>query len=76
MELRVQHQERAGIKEKQGQAEEEEDALEIALAAVAEDHDHPEEHQERSGGEPDQADVGKGVHLDWMSRSSKSYAAR
>src|SRR5256885_15101354 len=63
--LRVQRKQRTGIKKEQREAQEEKHALKITLAAIAEYDDHPEQHQQRSGREANQSNVGKCTHRSW-----------
>src|SRR5712692_4209921 len=59
VDLRIQCEQRAGIKEEQGQRKKEKHALEVALPPVPKNHHHPEKLQQGSGREPDQSQINK-----------------
>ncbi len=50
MNLAIQYQERAAVKEKQRETQEEQHTLKGSLSAVAKDHHHPKERQQGSSG--------------------------
>src|SRR5580693_3748286 len=57
IDLGIQRQQRAAIKQKQRQAKKEEHALKISLPPVADDHHHPEQLQERASSKTDEPNI-------------------
>src|SRR5208283_1733788 len=62
VDLRVQRQKTAAEKKRQRQTEEKKHALEIPLAAVTENHHHPEEWEQRSGSQQNEAEIEEQTH--------------
>src|SRR5712692_11839586 len=62
MNLRIQGQQRSGVKKEKRQTQKEENALKIALPSVAENHHHPEKLQQRPERVADKPDVDQRSH--------------
>src|SRR5260370_29492486 len=74
--LRIERQQRAAVKQKQREAQEEEHPLKIPLPTVAKYYYHPEQHQQRPRRETDQPNIEKRTHSEPRAHSTLGGKAR